>query len=419
MTSRNFNLNEDFYSGALQAVGSLSKLYSENSVPFFQYRFIENLFVKATGGENISRKDTVFDAIVGENSKIAVGVKTFTLPKQGKYKLEKVQEFTSLAGRTNISRLSDKDLIIVVCQERNRRIRTESANFNIDPSKSIYHCLVRTVGQAFIHEEPFMEINLEKIKPFSAHGAALKKFSPRSANIHFFDGTSYYYYSRAKNTLYKRFEIEKGYNSKLINIDIAEDALGKLYEKFLNKKLSNLDNVFMDDESLSVPGVDYVVLPLYSVLKGMKYVPEKSGLNQWNAAGRPRKFGESYIPVPKKVHLIAPNFFPLNKSFQMNLPNSTKTVLASLCQSENKALMSNPNDELCKWIFRVIDEKFKESDFDKPPKRKPFTYEDLEVSGYDCVRVTKSLETGFNVFNIVFEPIGGYEDFLEQSMNGI
>jgi hypothetical protein len=131
MTSRNFNLNEDFYAGALQAVGSLSRLYSENSVPFFQYRFIENLFVKATNGENISRKDTVFDAIVGENSKIAVGVKTFTLPKLSKYKLEKIQEFTALAGRTNIARLSDKDLISIVCQERNRRIKTESANFNI------------------------------------------------------------------------------------------------------------------------------------------------------------------------------------------------------------------------------------------------------------------------------------------------
>lgn len=417
MTVRGFNLNEDFYSGALQAVGSLSKLYSENSVPFFQYRFIENLFVKATNGENISRKDTVFDAIVGENSKIAVGVKTFTLPKQAKYKLEKVQEFTALAGRTNISKLSDKDLISVVCQERNRRIRTESANFNIDPSKSIYHCLIRTVGQAFIHEEPFAEINLEKIKPFSSNGASLKKFKLRSANIHFYDGISYYYYSRAKNTLYKRFEIEKGYNSKLIDIDIAEDALGMLYEKFLNKKLSHSNNVFIDNESTPLPGNDYVVLPLYSVRKEIKYVPEKSGLNQWNAAGRPRKYGESYIPVPKKVHLIAPDFFPSNKNFQLNLPNSSGPVTASLCQSGNKALMSNPNDELCKWIFRVIDEKFKESDFNKPPKRKPFTYNDLELSGYDCVRVTKSIENGSVIYNIVFEPIGGYEEFLEQFSN--
>jgi hypothetical protein len=375
------------------------------------------LFVKAANGENISRKDAVFDAIVGENRKIAVGVKTFTLSQQSKYKLEKVQEFTSLAGRTNISKLGDRDLILAVSQERNRRIRTESANFNIDPTKSIYHCLIRTVGQAFIHEEPFIEIDVDKIKPFSAYGDALKKFSARSANVHFFDGKNYYYYSRAKNVLYKRFEIEKGNNSKPIQIDIAEDALGILYEKFLRKKLSNLENSLLTDPLAKKPGIDYVVLPLYSYKKGVKYVPEKSGLNQWNAAGRKRKFGESYIPVPKKVHSLAPNFFPLNKSFNLNLPNSRKPISASLCQAENKALMSNPNDDLCRWIFRVIDERFKDSDFSKPPRRKPYSYGDLEISGYDCVRVSKSVSDGTSVFDIVFEPIGGYEEFLEEVVN--
>lgn len=417
MSSRNFSLNEDFYAGALQAVGSLSRLYSENSVPFFQYRFIENLFVRASNGENISRKDTIFDAIVGIKNDVAVGVKTFTLPQLSKYKLEKVQEFTALAGRTNISKLNDRDLVITVSHERNRRIRTESANYNIDPSKSIYHCLVRTVGEAFIHEEPFIEINVDKIKPYSAYGMALKKFSSRTANVHFYDGSNFYYYSRAKNVLYKRFEMDKGHNSNPIKIEIADDAIEMLYEKFLSRSLPKSELAFAKEIPVDKPGVDYVILPLYSSKGNIKYVPQKSGLNQWNAAGRPRKYGESYISVPKKIHTLIPQFFPRNKSFKLNLPNSPKPIQAKLCQADSKALMSNPNDELCKWIFRVIDDKFKESDFNKPPKRKPYTYTDLEIAGYDCVRVSKSLLNGENIFKIVFEPIGGYEQFIEQFMN--
>ena len=415
MGKRNFTFNEDFYTGALQAVGSLSRLFSDSETPFFQYRFIENLFVKATEGQNISRKDAVFDAIVGGTNKIAVGVKTFILAESKNYKYEKIQEFTAIAGRTNISRLPDKQVVHLISKERNRRVKTESAAFNIDPSQSLYHCLIRMQGRAFVHEEPFVEIDIDKIKPYSAYGLAQKKFQPRTANIHFSDGINFYSYSRAKNVLYKKFELEKGENWKPIQIDISDNAFEKVYENFLDKKIP--DSVVKIDSLKDnfLPLLDYIVLPLYSVKKGIKFVPEKSGLNQWNAGGRLRKFGEAYIPVPQIIHNIAPNFFPTNSSFNLFLPNNSKPTNASLCQAGNKALMSNPNDELCKWIFRVIDLNFKVSSFNRPPKRKPFTYEDLEKSGYDSVRITKISRGELNEFQVVFEPIDGYEEFLERA----
>ena len=86
MAKREFGLDEDFYKAALVTVGSLSRLFSDSDLPFFHYRFIENLFVRATGGKNISRQDAVFDALVGENNSIAVGVKTFTVRKKASYR---------------------------------------------------------------------------------------------------------------------------------------------------------------------------------------------------------------------------------------------------------------------------------------------------------------------------------------------
>jgi hypothetical protein len=319
-----------------------------------------------------------------------------------------------MAGRTNISKLPDKQVVYLVSEERNRRIKTESAAFNIDPTQSLYHCLIRMQGKAFIHEEPFVEIDIDGIKPYTAYGIAQKKFQSRTPNIHFSDGKNFYSYSRAKNVLYKKFELQKGENWKPIEINISDVAFEKVYENFLAKEIPNTVVNFDSTKVNLEPLSNYIVLPLYSVKNGYKYVPEKSGLNQWNAGGRSRKFGEAYIPVPQKIHLIAPDFFPSNSSFNLYLPNNSQPTIASLCQAGKKALMSNPNDELCKWIFRVIDLNFKDSSFKKPPKRKPFTYEDLEKSGYDSVRVSKVLRNKVAEYEVIFEPIDGYEDFLER-----
>lgn len=411
---RNFSFDEDFYREALIAVGGLSRLFSESDLPFFHYRFIENLFVRATVGKNISRQDAVFDALVGENHGIAVGVKTFTMSKKAQYKYEKVQEFTSLAGKGTIGKMNDKDLIRAISLERNRRIAVESASFNVDPNKSVYHCLIRREGQAIVHEEPYPSISIETISPLTPNGKKLPKFSKRTSNIHFYDGSSYYRYSRSKNVLFKRFEIAKGETWKPIPIAIKEDVFSQLFENALEGSVLVDHRITgLYEDKLEIPGVDYVILPLYSTRSGEKEIPEKSGLNQWNAAGRQRKFGEAYISVPREIHRNCGGFFPLSNKFNLYLPNTQEPASASLCQAGFKALMTNPNDELCKWIFKVIDPKFSLSMYNKAPSRKPFTYADLETAGYDAVRVSKTKVANKPGYEIQFEEIGAYEDFLE------
>ena len=414
MAKREFSLDADFYKAALVTVGSLSRLFSDSDLPFFHYRFIENLFVRATGGKNISRQDAVFDALVGENNSIAVGVKTFTVRKKSTYSYEKVQEFTALAGKGLLGKMKDKDLILTIVKERNRRILLESATFNIDPSKSIYHCLVRREGQAVVHEEPYPTISIKSIVPLTPSGKTLSQFLTRSSNIHFFDGENYYRYSRSKNVLLKRFDISGGENWKVIPIEIKEDVFNQLFENVLGGSvMPNGKITGLFEEKSEVPGKDYVVLPLYSNKGGSKQVPEKSGLNQWNAGGRQRKFGEAYIPVPRDIHKYCPDFFPIGKNFHLTLPNTKEPTVASLCQSGSKALMTNPNDALCKWIFKVIDPKFSTSMYNKPPTRDPYTYADLETAGYDSVKVSKSQDSAGIGYEIQFEVTGAYEEFIE------
>ena len=414
MGKREFSFDQGFYTDALVAVGGLSRLFSESDIPFFQYRFVENLFIRATRGKNISRQDAVFDALVGENNGVAVGVKTFTLPRKANYSYEKVQEFTALAGKGVIGMMNDRDLIQTIAKERNRRILTESASFNVDPNKSIYHCLIRREKEAVIHEEPYPTISIDSIAPFTSNGKKLTKFSTKSSNIYFHDGLNHYRYSRSKNVLFKKFDIATGRNGAPISIKIIEDVFSQLFENVLGATItSDMQITGLYDESSETPGVDYVVLPLYSTRSGKKEVPAKSGLNQWNAAGRPRKFGEAYIPVPIDIHKNCKDFFPLGEKFKLYLPNTKEPADASLCQSEYKALMSKPNDELCKWIFKVIDPKFSLSMYNKAPSRTPFTYSDLELSGFDAVRVSKVNNSHKSGFEIQFEPIGAYEDFLD------
>lgn len=140
-----------------------------------------------------------------------------------------------------------------------------------------------------------------------------------------------------------------------------------------------------------------IFLPLYTLKAGKKVVCEKSGLNQWNASGRKRNEDELYIPVPRMIHKSYPDFFPeRNKNFILLADNNVE-MIAKICQDNGKALMSNPNKILGRWMLRDI--------LNIPPG-KIIKYEDLLRQGFDSVAVTKQ-----NDITYYIEPcsIGAYE----------
>ena len=404
----NFELSK--YTELLQAVASMSRLYSDNEKAYLDSRFIEKLFIYSSKARDLSRKDNSFDAIINNTS--GVGVKTFGVESMSP-KAEKIAEFTRLARQGVFKNLKAEELAITAAQYRNDRIKTDAEEYNIDMTSSFYHCLIRKKEGAIIHEEPYSYINVDSIKPIKG-----KEFDSKEGSTHFTDGLNNYSFNISKNVLFKTFDLSKGFNSELIPLVIHEDIFDRIlkwYKNELGIKIDSSDfqESFAIQNREEIAGVDYVILPLYSSKNKSiedKTVYPASGINQWNAGGRKRKFGESYIPVPAQIHRDYPDFFPpRDKTFKLGLPNN-EVVDAKICQDGGKALMTNPNDLLCDWLFRTIDPEFSEKKFEKRfNEKKAYTYFDLIRVGKDSVKISKE---SINSYKIEFTVLNSYEKFI-------
>lgn len=413
MDNGNFDFDLERYANLLKAVASMSRLYSDNDKAFIHSRFVEKLYVECANARDLSRSDMSFDAISGKN--IGVGVKTFLADNVFVGKSEKVAEFTKNASLGDFIGLNHSAYAKKASELRNYRIISDANEYAIDLDNSIYHCLVRTNGGALVHEEPYQLVNIENIKPTDKFGNEIDNFSEvEKGHSYFTDGVSKYRYDVAKNVLYKKFELSQYKNSELIELKIYDDIFQKILDwTNLNSNKLRLVQFKKSAEPLhaSAQNKNFVILPLYSTKNGTKReVQEKSGINQWNAGGRERKFGESYIPIPKAVHDARPNFFPpKNIKFKLSLPNGN-VISAKVCQENNKALMSDPNTDLCEWLYTIIDR-----DLEVAKKRfaqeRPYTYDDLLSVGKDSVKVTK-IDGEFNSYKLESSNLGSYEDFI-------
>ena len=135
----------------------------------------------------------------------------------------------------------------------------------------------------------------------------------------------------------------------LLPIEILDDPFA-LLEQLLQDEPDSF--VTTSHSKLIGEKENYIILPLYSERGGVKQVPPRSGLNQWNAKGRPRNPDEVYIPIPRAIHHAYPGFFPdRDTPFMLLLPTG-EVLSAKVCQDNSKALMSNPNQALGKWLLR-------------------------------------------------------------------
>jgi hypothetical protein len=149
-----------------------------------------------------------------------------------------------------------------------------------------------------------------------------------------------------------------------------------------------------------IKGVNYVILPLYGYKKKQKFVHEKSGLNQWNAKGRKRDFGEIYIPIPVKIQKKYPDFFPVrDQKFNLKIPTG-EIFSAKVCQDNSKALMTDPNKAMSDWLLRNV-LSLKEGDL--------ATIELFKMLDIDSVIITK---VGVGNYSIDIMKADSYENFL-------
>lgn len=371
----NFKEKEyELYCHYIKSVSSLSKLFSESDIPFLHYRLAENLFCKAFNAENLSRTDTAYDARIDN---IGIGIKTFVCPSNSK--TEKIAEFDK--KNSELKNLNVDKFVIKLAELRNERINFSNRTYKIE--KSYYHCIARKKSSLVIFDTSYDLINIDKINIISDNDASIK----------FKDNINEYSYNYAKSTLFKKFIIPQ--NPKTIDIQIIDNPLDLIL------KIFNEYNNFEITETK-----DFVILPLYSCIKSKiknenkKYVPEKSGLNQCNAGGRVRKYGEVYIPVPAEIRKLKSGFFPeRDKIFNLEIPSGDK-LKAKICQDNGKALMTNPNVALANWLLK---------DVLQLKERELLTYKKLEIIVIDSVKVEKIDDENFKIY---FSKIGSYEKFI-------
>jgi hypothetical protein len=346
--------NNGIYLKLLSAVAKLSGLFSESAVPFINYRVVENIFCKSFDAGNLSRSDTAFDA---NYNSIGVGLKTFVCNTNNS--TEKVAEFNSVSRI--LADFKGKELAIKLGEYRNERIKLANRLYNIE--SSLYHIVARKEKELLLYETDYNFIDISNI-----HSVKDNK-----ASIQFEDGRNIYSFNYSKSTLFRKFIVPQ--NTFRLPIDIIDDPFSFLLELFEESK--NLKS----GKNKHVKGDNYVILPLYGIKKKSKYVFEKSGLNQWNANGRKRDYGEIYIPIPALLHRKYPEFFPRrDEEFSLQIPTG-EIFSAKVCQENSKALMTNPNKALSEWLLRKV-LQLNEGEL--------ATMEKLDKLGFDSVIITKS-----------------------------
>lgn len=362
------------YKNMLKIIGGLSRLFSTAKEPYLYYRAHENIFAKYFDVDNNARSDDSADAFNSEKG-IGIGLKTWVGQDN-----QKVAEFGRL--RPNYEHLEGMELINAIARYRNTRIRT---TMNVHGLKEmIYHIVKRVPNAMCIYEAAFDEIDISNITLDEKRG--------NKNSLYFSDGNHTYHFSRSKNTLYMNFDDMILLDQ--FNVDIFDDP----YEVLSQLMSSDKTQLTLPSVSKIAPEKNQLCLRLYQLKNNQKFVAEKSGINQWNAGGRARNPNELYIPYPK-VDRERKDFFPSKDiSFDLLLPDG-QWISAKVCQQDNKAIMSNPNKALGKWLLRDVFELEEVT---------LITYEMLKEFNIDSVIFTRLDNLKYSVD---FCELGTYEKF--------
>ena len=372
------------YFEMLRLMSSLSRLFSESSTPYLDYRLAENLFCKYFNAQNDARSCTAYDARL---SSLGIGIKTFGIKKGNS--MEKIAEFNKL--KPKLEGLSGIDLARQIAIFRNERMEFSNNTYNVNETQ--YHIVGRQDGCLKIFNTPYDMVDIDSICDVE----------DKEASISFNDGINEYSFNKSKSVLQKRFYLPTDFVE--VPVDILEEPL-ELLAHLLNttETLDTITPIISNVHRQEIKGYDYVILPLYSKRGGEPHVPERSGLNQWNAGGRKRAPNEVYIPIPKLIHRQYPDFFPdRDRPFELILPDGY-ALSAKVCQDGGKALMSNPNAALGEWLLRKVLRK---------PEGEIVTIDDLNTYGIDSIKVVSTHQMNGNeepIYKIVFTN-ADYEDY--------
>lgn len=388
------------YINFLKIFGALSGLFKDNKEganakkPYLYYRNHEQLFARVFMVDDLTRKDSAFDALgIWPGDRVGIGLKTWIHSNNLTY--QKVAEFNKLAP-TAIAPLIEKgtpeEVIRKVAELRNDRIMLDKRLYRTNGD--VYHFITRDDNVMNIIETPYDLIDIDSIEFIKTDG---KTYS-------FKDKLHKYKFYKSKSVLLEEFDASAGEIIETIPIEQYDDPFELI-------KMITIKNG-QDDAVVT----EAIYLPLYQDKKEGRIVTDCSGVNirhskpKSKGSNTPRPEYEIEVRVSKWIHHIFPNFFGINalnedeiknqqiNDFDLILPDG-RVLRGRIKQQNGKSLQTSPQGALGEWILK---------DVLGLENREVVTWELLNKLGIDSLKVIKVDDKHFN---ITVAETGAYEKF--------
>lgn len=398
---------KDEYIEFLKIFGALSGLFKDNQEganarkPYLYYRNHEQLFARVFDVEDLTRKDSSFDALgVWKNERVGIGLKTWIHTKDKTY--QKVAEFNKLAPDVIAPLIKDgtsEEVIRKVAELRNERIMLDKRLYKTN--RDVYHYITRNNDVMNIIETPYELIDIDSLELISD-----------GKTYTFKDKLHKYKFYTSKSVLFKEFDASNEEIVEQIPISQLEDP----FELIRMINLSNEKFKVADEEKVYEVAHEEIILPLYQDKKEGPFVSDCSGINirhgksKNKGSNTPRPEYEIEVRISTWIHHIYPNFFGINalddneikdknlNDFDLILPDG-RILRGRVKQEKGKSLQTNPQGDLGEWILK---------DVLGLENREVVTMEYLDSLGIDSLRITKLDDKHFKI-NVA--ETGAYERF--------
>lgn len=400
---------KDEYIQFLKIFGALSGLFKDNQEgvnarkPYLYYRNHEQLFARVFDVEDLTRKDSAFDALgIWVNDRVGIGLKTWIHTKD--YTYQKVAEFNKLAPvviAPLIENGKPEEVIKKVSELRNERIMLDKRLYKTN--RDVYHFVTRDDDIMNIIETPYDLIDIDSLELLKSDGKTYT-FKDRLHNYKFY---------KSKSVLLEEFDASQ---CEIIT-QIPIEQFDNPFELIRMIELPNVKKEIMCE-------YEEIYLPLYQDKKEGRIVSNCSGINirhsksKSKGSNTPRPEYEIEVRISKWIHHVFPNFFGINalseddikneklNDFDLILPDG-RILRGRIKQQNGKSLQTNPQGALGKWIL---------SDVLGLKNREIVTWELLDSLGIDSIKIIKQDDKHFR---ITVAETGAYEKFKIDNIENI
>lgn len=400
---------KDEYIQFLKIFGALSGLFKDNQEgvnarkPYLYYRNHEQLFARVFDVEDLTRKDSAFDALgIWVNDRVGIGLKTWIHTKD--YTYQKVAEFNKLAPvviAPLIENGKPEEVIKKVSELRNERIMLDKRLYKTN--RDVYHFVTRDDDIMNIIETPYDLIDIDSLELLKSDGKTYT-FKDRLHNYKFY---------KSKSVLLEEFDASQ---CEIIT-QIPIEQFDNPFELIRMIELPNVKKEIMCE-------YEEIYLPLYQDKKEGRIVSNCSGINirhsksKSKGSNTPRPEYEIEVRISKWIHHVFPNFFGINalseddikneklNDFDLILPDG-RILRGRIKQQNGKSLQTNPQGALGEWIL---------SDVLGLKNREIVTWELLDSLGIDSIKIIKQDDKHFR---ITVAETGAYEKFKIDNIENI